>query len=405
MPAMEGTGFYITCAQAQDMNSKKVAFMSIVLLVQLLAGCTAVLDSTTDPRAALTATPNEIQLGEEVTFDARTSDAIEGVITEFAWDFGDGTQTTTIAGFTSHQFLRSGQFNVKLTVTNDGGGSDSTTVLVRVNGAPQINLSIPEVVRSGDIAMLDASETIDPEGSQVKFMWDLNFLEDSNGDGDTRNDIDSTEDIVYLPTESSGTILGSLTVDDGEGGIASEQFTIEVQTRKFKVSWIQQTLEWNYDDYLAQGETWTDNMTPGEGVRIMAYEALLELDQDLLFPPDNFTLSVKVTEDAYKRSAQTSPGNITRNESTMAELEDSELNPSPEDGIYDSDSSEDLLDSLLSEPGARFGQGEWVWSIVAQNADPDSFVPGGPDPDGGNDYTLKIVITVLSPVLTEVAYD
>ena len=387
------------------MNSKRGVFLCAILLVQLLAGCTAVLDSTTDPRAALIATPNEIQLGEEVTFDARTSDAIEGVITEFAWDFGDGTKATTIAGFTSHQFLRSGQFNVKLTVTNDGGGSDSTTVLVRVNGAPQINLSIPEVVRSGDIAMLDASGTIDPEGSPMKFMWDLNFLEDSNGDGDTRNDIDSTDDIVYLPTESSGTILGSLTVDDGEGGVASEPFTIEVQTRKFKVSWIQNTLEWNYDDYLAQGETWSDNMTPGEGVRIIAYEAVLELDQDLVFPPDNFTLSVKVTEDAYKRSAQTSPGNVTRNETTMAELEDSELNPAPEEGIYDSDSAEELLRSLLSEPGARFGQGEWVWSIVAQNADPDSVIPGTPDPDGGNDYTLRIVITVLTPVLTEVAYD
>ena len=387
------------------MDSKRGVFLCAILLVQLLAGCTAVLDSTTDPRAALIATPNEIQLGEEVTFDARTSDAIEGVITEFAWDFGDGTKATTIAGFTSHQFLRSGQFNVKLTVTNDGGGSDSTTVLVRVNGAPQINLSIPEVVRSGDIAMLDASGTIDPEGSPMKFMWDLNFLEDSNGDGDTRNDIDSTDDIVYLPTESSGTILGSLTVDDGEGGVASEPFTIEVQTRKFKVSWIQNTLEWNYDDYLAQGETWSDNMTPGEGVRIIAYEAVLELDQDLVFPPDNFTLSVKVTEDAYKRSAQTSPGNVTRNETTMAELEDSELNPAPEEGIYDSDSAEELLRSLLSEPGARFGQGEWVWSIVAQNADPDSVIPGTPDPDGGNDYTLRIVITVLTPVLTEVAYD
>lgn len=387
------------------MNSKKGVFLCTILLVQLLAGCTAVLDSTTDPRAALVATPNEIQLGEEVTFDARASDAIEGVITEFAWDFGDGTQTTTITGFTSHQFLRSGQFNVKLTVTNDGGGSDSTTVLVRVNGAPQINLSIPEVVRSGDIAMLDASKTVDPEGSPIKFMWDLNFLEDSNGDGDTRNDIDSTEEIVYLPTDSSGTILGSLTVDDGEGGVALEQFTIEIQTRKFKVSWIQDTLEWNYDDYLAQGETWSDNMTPGDGVRIMAYEALLELDQDLVFPPDNFTLSVKVTEDAYKRSAQTSPGNVTRNETTMAELEDNELNPTPEDGIYDSDSAEELLGSLLSEPGARFGQGEWVWTIVAQNADPDSVIPGTPDPDGGNDYTLRIVITVLIPVLTEVAYD
>ena len=387
------------------MNSKRGVFLSAILLVQLLAGCTAVLDSTTDPRAALIATPNEIQLGEEVTFDARASDAIEGVITEFAWDFGDGTQATTIAGFTSHQFLRSGQFNVKLTVTNDGGGSDSTTVLVRVNGAPQINLSIPDVVRSGDIAMLDASQTVDPEGSPMKFMWDLNLLEDSNGDGDTRNDIDSTEEIVYLPTETSGTILGSLTVDDGEGGVASQPFTIEVQTRKFKVSWIKEALEWNYDDYLAQGETWSDNMTPGEGVRIMAYEALLELDQDLVFPPDNFTLSLKITEDAYKRSAQTSPGNITRNETTMAELEDSELNPTPEDGIYDSDSAEELLGSLLSEPGARFGQGEWVWTIVAQNADPDSVIPGTPDPDGGNDYTLRIVITVLTPVLTEVAYD
>ena len=89
------------------MNSKRGGvFLSAILLVQLLAGCTAVLDSTTDPRAALVATPNEIQLGEEVTFDARKSDAIEGVITEFAWDFGDGTKATTIAGFTSHQFLR-----------------------------------------------------------------------------------------------------------------------------------------------------------------------------------------------------------------------------------------------------------------------------------------------------------
>ena len=387
------------------MNSKRATFLCTLLLVQLLAGCTAVLDSKTDPRAALIATPTEIQVGEEVTFDARSSDAIEGVITEFAWDFGDGTQTTTISGFTSHQFLRSGQFNVKLTVTNDGGGTDSTTALVRVNGVPQINLSIPEVVRSGDIAMLDASGTIDPEGSPMKFMWDLNFLEDSNGDGETRNDIDSTEEIVYLPTEKSGTILGSLTVDDGEGGVASEQFTIEVQTRKYKVSWIQETLKWNYDDYLAQGETWTDNMTPGDGVRIMAYEALLELDQDVFFPPDNFTLSLKIADDAYKRSAQTSPGNLTRNETTMAELEDSDLNPTPEEGIYDSDSAEELLDSLLSEPSARFGQGEWIWTIVAQNADPDSAIPGTPDPDGGNDYTLEIVITVLTPVLTEVAYD
>lgn len=387
------------------MDRKRGLLLTALLLVQLLAGCTSVLDNTVEPRATLTATPSEIQQGEEVTFDARGSDAIEGVITEFAWDFGDGTEITTLAGFTSHQFVKSGQFNVKLTVTNDQGGSDSTSVLVRVNGAPVLNLSVPEGVRSGDIVLLDASRTADPEGAPMDFTWDLNFLEDSDGDGDARNDIDSKEETVYLPTESSGTIIGSVTVDDRQGGVATEQFTIEVQTRRYKVSWVQNTLEWNYDDYLGQGESWSDNMTPGDGARIMAYDALLELDQDLILPPDDFTLSLNIVDDGYRKSAETSPGNITRNETTTAELNASSLNPSGEEGVLEADSEEQLLRGLLNEPGARFGQGEWIWTIVAQSANPDSQFPGQPDPDTGNDWKLTIVITILTPVLTEVAYE
>ena len=69
------------------MNRNKGLLICALLLVQLLTGCTGVLETTVDPRAALTAAPTEIQQGEEVTFDARASDAIEGVITEFSWDF------------------------------------------------------------------------------------------------------------------------------------------------------------------------------------------------------------------------------------------------------------------------------------------------------------------------------
>ena len=387
------------------MDTKRGLLLTALLLVQLLAGCTSVLDDTVDPRAVLIASPSDIQQGEEVTFDARDSDAIEGVITEFKWDFGDGTEITTLAGFTSHQFVKSGQFNVRLTVSNDQGGTDSTSVMVRVNGAPVLNLSIPEVVRSGDIILLDASRTVDPEGAPMDFSWDLDFLEDSDGDGDARNDIDSTEEMVYLPTESSGTILGSVTVDDRQGGFATEQFTIEVQTRRYKVSWVQNTLEWDYDDYLDQGESWSDNMTPGDGVRIIAYEALLELDQDLILPPDDFTLSLNIVDDGYRKSAETSPGNITRNETTTAELNASNLNPSGEEGVFEADSEEQLLQGILNEPGARFGQGEWIWTIVAQSANPDSQFPGQPDPDTGNDWKLSIVITILTPVLTEIAYE
>tara|TARA_B100000424_G_scaffold260547_1_gene244513 strand:- start:10493 stop:11674 length:1182 start_codon:yes stop_codon:yes gene_type:complete len=380
-------------------------FVSL-LFTQLLAGCTGVLEETVDPRASLTTIgPTDIQQGESVTFDALDSDAIEGVITAFNWDFGDGTKTTTVGGFTSHQFMKSGQFNVKLTVTNDQGGSDSTTTLIKVNGAPEINISIPDVVRSGDIILLDASNTFDPENGVLKFAWDLNFLEDSDGDGDTRNDVDSTDERVYLPTETSGSIMGSLTVDDSEGGVVSEQFSIEVQPRRYKVSWVQDTLKWDYDEYLEQGETWSENMTPGMGVRILAYDAQLQLDQDLFMPPDNFTLSLNIIDDSHRRSSDTKPGNVTRNESTTAELNASNLNPPGPDGVFDADSEDELLSSLLNEPGARFGQGEWVWSIIAQNADPDSLIPGAPDPDSGNDWTLEIVITISRPVLTEVAYE
>ena len=381
------------------------AFILSLLVLQSLAGCTGVLETTVEPRAALTAYPLEIQEGEMVNFDARDSDAIEGIISDYSWDFGDKDSVNTVAGFTSHQFNEPGLYNVRLTVTNDQGGTDSTTVMIRVNGAPRLNLSLPEVIRAGDIALLDASATVDPEGAPLSFEWDLNHFEDSDSDGDTRNDIDSTDSIVYLETAYSGSITGSLTVSDGEGGVVQEQFILEVLTRMYKVVWVTQTLDWEYDEYLNQGDEWTVNLTPGDGARIISYEALLELDQDLVMPPDNFTLSVNVVDDGHHRSSQTTPGNITQNESTQAEINGTDLNPEGENDDYESDSAEQLIAGLLNEAGARFGQGEWVWTVVARDADPDALVDGLPDPDGGNDWLLTITIQIMVPVLTEVAYE
>jgi len=380
-------------------------FILALLVLQSLAGCTGVLEATVEPRAALTAYPLEIQEGEMVNFDARESDAIEGIISDYSWDFGDEILVNTVAGFTSHQFNEPGLYNVRLTVTNDQGGTDSTTVMIRVNGAPLLNLSLPEVIRAGDIALLDASATVDPEGAPLSFEWDLNHFEDSDSDGDTRNDIDSTESIVYLETEHSGSITGSITVSDGEGGIVQEQFTLEVLTRMFKVVWVTQTLDWEYDEYLNQGDEWTVNLTPGDGARIISYEALLELDQELVMPPDNFTLSVNVVDDGHHRSSQTTPGNFTQNESTQAEINGTDLNPEGENDDYESDSAEQLIAGLLNEAGARFGQGEWIWTVVARDADPDPLVEGLPDPDAGNDWVLTITIQIMVPVLTEVAYE
>jgi len=383
-------------------------FFIAILLTQSLTGCIGdALDTTVNPRAVLTAFPTLIQEGEMVTFDARQSDPIEGVISEYHWDFGDGEEIITIAGFTSHQYVNYGIYTARLTVSNDQGGSDSTSVMINVNGAPLLNLSIPTDVRSGDTVMIDASETSDPEGGELIFSWDLDHLDDSDGDGDARNDVDSMDKIVYISTNHSGSIVGSVFVEDMEGASTSQQFTIEVQSRMYKVVWVENILEWEFDGYLAEGETWDSNMTPGDGARIMAYEAILELDQEtpLALPPDNFTLSVNVVDAGHYRSSQTSPGNITQNETTRAELNASDLNAPGVNDFYEADSEEQLIAGLLNEVGERFGQGEWIWTVVARDADPDSAIPGLPDPDEGNDWTLTITITVLTPVLTEIAYE
>ena len=115
-------------------------FLVTVMLTFSLTGCLGAFDSTTQPRATLEAYPLLIQEGEMVTFDARESDAIEGIITAYRWDFGDGETSETVTGFTSHVYNIFGAYTVSLEVENDQGGVDEAFAVVIVNGAPTIDL-------------------------------------------------------------------------------------------------------------------------------------------------------------------------------------------------------------------------------------------------------------------------
>ena len=372
------------------------------MLLSMLAGCTGVLDTTVDPRATLEAYPTLIQEGEMVTLDARDSSPVEGVITNYQWDFGDGTTAETVIGFTSHTYLAYGQYTVRLTVTNDQGGTDDAIATIVVNGAPSINISMPTSVRAGDAALLDASASYDPEGDELTYSWDLNAAEDSDGDGDAQNDADATTPTVLLDTSVSGIIKGVLRVDDAAGAFAVKPFEVNVTTRTFQVTWITETYEVSWDEYLDQGETWSGNITPGDIGRILSFNAVLELDRDVAPPHDNFTLSLHIVEDDSKRRVATEPGNYSTNEPARAEMSAEDMNARGEDGMYTSDSAEALLQLLLRSRDGSQGQGPWVWSVFAQQSDPDALI-GELDPDPGNDWTLTVEVVVMRPSLTEVA--
>ena len=384
---------------------RSLLMVGLLVCSSFLAGCTGALNFTVDPRASLTAYPLLIQEGETVTFDARESEPIEGVITEFLWDFGDGITAETTTGFTSHRYETFGIFTAELTVVNDQGGEDRATSTISVNGAPNLNLTYPDSIRSGDSVLLDASSSFDPEGDVLRFEWDLNWGEDSDGDGDMRNDIDATDSTVLLPTNRSGTIQGSLKAIDSADSMVQELFTLVISPRRYEVTWESKEIEYTWDEYLDQGQEWEGNITPGEEGRLSSFIGILELQQDILAPQDNFTLSVYIVDDGYDKSAQTEGGNLTANESASASLSLENMNPAGENGIYDSDSEEELLQQLLDSSGNRSGQGTWIWSVSAQQADPDPLFAGTPDPDPGNDWTLTVTITLLIPKLTEIAYE
>lgn len=380
-------------------------FLAAVLLTISFAGCIGGFSSPTQPRATLEAYPLLIQEGEMVTFDARESDAIEGIITSYRWDFGDGEKSETVTGFTSHTYEIFGAYTVSLEVENDQGGIDETFAMVIVNGAPTVDLNYPENPRAGDSVLLDASSSTDPESAELQFEWDLDWGVDSDGDGDGRNDVDSTDAQTLLPTNKSGIYTGSLTVDDGQGGVVTEVFEINVSARQFNVEWKERTVEQSWSEYLNEGEEWTEEIMPGQQGRILSFEAILELENDVIQPYDNFSLLITIPKDGYNEEAQTEGGNVTQSENAKATITASDLNSKGLDEIIEADSKEMVLQVLLDRPGQNFGQSPWGLLVRALQTNPDSTVEFLPDPDPGNDWTLTLRIVVHEPVITEIAFE
>lgn len=82
------------------------------------------------PTADFTVSPPSPHAGQAVTFDASPSFVLNGVIVNYEWDFGDGSQGT--GKVIQHLFAKSGQYQVTLTVTADNGlsGTKSKVIVV-----------------------------------------------------------------------------------------------------------------------------------------------------------------------------------------------------------------------------------------------------------------------------------
>ncbi len=82
------------------------------------------------PIGTFTVWPNVVNTGATANFYASASYDTDGTITDYSWDFGDGTTAT--GANTNHKYTNTGNYDVKLTVTDNSGLKSTFTQTVSV---------------------------------------------------------------------------------------------------------------------------------------------------------------------------------------------------------------------------------------------------------------------------------
>ena len=116
------------------------------------------------PVARATATPGSGTAPLVVTFDGSSSSDPDGVIASYAWTFGDGGSA---AGQTAnHTYQTAGSYSARLTVTDNQGATNTTTLSIVVNPgatAPAAPSNLIASNGSGRIVMLKWSDNASNE--------------------------------------------------------------------------------------------------------------------------------------------------------------------------------------------------------------------------------------------------
>ena len=160
------------------------------------------------PAAAFTPSSTTLAPSATGTFDASGSTDPLGPITDYSWDFGDGsTQDTHGTASTTHGYTQRGQYAVALTVTNSYGQTAMTTHMVTVDNAPTAAFtpSATTAATGAAVGFDGGASAAMTGGSITDYSW-------SFGDG-------SSEDTGATPTAAHtytapGTYAVSLTTTD-----------------------------------------------------------------------------------------------------------------------------------------------------------------------------------------------
>ena len=172
------------------------------------------------PIASFTESAETVSSGESIDFDGSESHDPDGTIVTYSWDFGDGNTATGVE--VDHAYEDDGVYTVTLTVIDDDDATGSATATKNVLNRPPI-ASFTEnatIVKKDEAIHFDASESHDPDGTIVNYLWDF-------GDGNTATGV--TSDHAYSE-DGNYTVTLTVTDDDGASALLVAAKIVETET-------------------------------------------------------------------------------------------------------------------------------------------------------------------------------
>lgn len=162
------------------------------------------------PPVASAGTDRRAAIAEVVEFDGSASVDPDGRITDYTWDFGDGTigKGPRVA----YAFREPGEYRVTLNVRDDSASNsdaDESSIVIVVNAPPEAVAGESQLVSASEV-QFDASGSMDADGRISQYLWEF-------GDGATSNlpapvhayRTPGTYPVTLRVTDDSGTVRSS----------------------------------------------------------------------------------------------------------------------------------------------------------------------------------------------------
>ena len=192
-----------------------------------------------DPTPVITGTGGVIDINGNYRLDRESVMTLQASnsyddhgIASSSWNL-DGAFLSSASQLTFNNTII-GDYVITLTVTDYSGNSESVNTTIRVYDSTKpilVTSDISEIteVRQGEKVEFKAKAADEWDSQEnLSYTWDLDLSDDSNGDGDPRNDPDVYGSTLSISFDEVGEAKFAVTVYDQSGNTDFEIFTVEV---------------------------------------------------------------------------------------------------------------------------------------------------------------------------------